>query len=215
MIKRMGLFQRRNDLTPTQFSAYWAKKHSPLVMGMSGFQRYIQNHRLDFLPNFTASHPSFDLDGIAEMYWNTEQEMQSDFSSQQGIEVLRQDETEFMSHISVCIVDEGPLFGYKASVKLVLCLSEGYRELNETVLKQALPHIRGIQSSQVKEVIQRPQLPQIPYIPQQFFSLWFDQYDHVLQDFQNIGWMNLYQYHLMQIERVVLMLSYAFVIRNK
>ncbi|MCW8040744.1 MULTISPECIES: hypothetical protein [Acinetobacter] len=47
MIKRMGLFQRRQDLTQTQFGAYWGKKHSPLMMRMPKFLHYTQNHRLD------------------------------------------------------------------------------------------------------------------------------------------------------------------------
>ena len=111
MIKRMGLFQRRQDLTQTQFSAYWAKKHSPLVMRMPKFLHYTQNHCIDFLPNFTAGHPAFEIDGIAEMYWHDEQEMQQDFNSQQSIELLRQDETEFMSSISVCIVQEAAMQG--------------------------------------------------------------------------------------------------------
>ena len=89
MIKRMGLFQRREDLTQTQFSAYWGKKHSPLVMRMPKFLHYTQNHRLDLLPNFSASHPAFELDGIAEMYWHNEPDMQEDFNRQQSIALLR------------------------------------------------------------------------------------------------------------------------------
>lgn len=213
MIKRMGLFQRRHDLTQTQFSAYWGKKHSSLVMAMPGFEQYTQNHRLDLLPNFTASHPSFDLDGIAEMYWKSEAEMQSDFSSQQGIEILRQDETEFMSHISVCIVDESPIYGHESSLKLMLCLSEAI-ELNEISLKEVLPHISGVRLSQVKQVIHRPQLPQITNIPQLFFSLWFDQYAHVLQDFEGEKWRDFYKDHLQKVERASILLVHAFKIRQ-
>lgn len=214
MIKRMGLFQRRQDLTQTQFSSYWAKKHSPLVLGMPRFIRYVQNHRVDLLPNFTSSHLGFDLDGIAEMYWNDEAEMQRDFSSQQGIDILRQDETEFMSKISVCIVNEGCLTGNLANIKLMLCLDARMKHFDEKQFIQALPHLKGVQSSEVLEVMTRPQLCEIKNIPQYFISLWFDQYDHVLKDFQANGWDHYYKNQLSELTRLSLISLHCLTIRN-
>lgn len=214
MIKRMGLFQRRQDLTQTQFSAYWAKKHSPLVMQMPRFIRYVQNHRMDALPNFTANHPAFDLDGIAEMYWHTEQEMQQDFHSQQAIDLLRQDESEFMSHISVCIADEGQLCGQQNTLKIMLCLSQTVDGINEQTLLQALPNVCGVQQSTVIEVMTRPQLPAVEHTPQQFFTLWFEQYAHVLQDFESATWQAFYQANFQQVQRASLLMLYPFKVRE-
>ncbi len=213
MIKRMGLFQRREDLTQTQFSAYWAKKHSPLVMRMPQFIRYTQNHRVDLLPNFTAQHPAFHIDGSAEMYWQTEAQMLQDFNSQRAIELLRQDECEFMSHISVCIVEEMQLQGQRSAVKLMLCLSSATADITEQSLKQALPNLCGVQRSDVTQMINRPQLPALPHVPQQFFSIWFERYACVLADFQADRWQQFYQTHFQQIQRVALMLVHPLKLR--
>ena len=213
MIKRMGLFQRRQDLTQTQFSAYWGKQHSPLVMRMPKFLHYTQNHRLDLLPNFSASHPAFELDGIAEMYWHNEPDMREDFNRQHSIALLRQDECEFMSHISVCIVEETPLQGQRSAVKLMFCLSSAAADITEQSLKQALPNLCGVQRSEVTQMINRPQLPALPHVPQQFFSIWFEQYACVLADFQADRWQQFYQTHFQQIQRVALMLVHPLKLR--
>lgn len=213
MIKRMGLFQRRQDLTQTQFSAYWGKKHSPLVMRMPKFLHYTQNHRLDLLPNFSSSHPAFELDGIAEMYWHNEPDMQEDFNYQQSIALLRQDECEFMSHISVCIVEETPLQGQRSAVKLMFCLSSAAADITEQSLKQALPNLCGVQRSDVTQMINRPQLSALPHVPQQFFSIWFERYACVLADFQADRWQQFYQTHFQQIQRVALILVYPLKVR--
>lgn len=214
MIKRMGLFQRRDDLTQTQFSAYWGKKHSPLVMRMPKFMHYTQNHHIDLLPNFTAGHPSFQIDGIAEMYWQSEVQMQQDFNSQQAIELLRQDECEFISRISVCIVNETELQGIQSGIKIILCLSQDNTWVTEKALMQTLPHLRGIQRSDVKKVMNRPQLPVLSDVPQQFFSLWFDQYVHVLADFESEVWQTFYAQNFKQIQRISLVMVHAFKVRE-
>ncbi|OTG90842.1 EthD domain-containing protein [Acinetobacter sp. ANC 3813] len=213
MIKRMGLFQRRQDLTQTQFSAYWAKKHSPLVMRMPKFLHYTQNHCIDFLPNFTAGHPAFEIDGIAEMYWHDEQEMQQDFNSQQSIELLRQDETEFMSSISVCIVEEAAMQGIQSNVKIILSLSSANSLVTEQSLKQVLPNLRGIQRSDVQQMMDRPQLPALPYVPQQFFSLWYDQYAHVLADFESGAWQTFYTQSFQHIQRISVLMVHPLKVR--
>ena len=214
MIKRMGLFQRRTDLTATQFSSYWAKKHSPLVLKMPQFKRYTQNHVSDFLPNFTSLHPTFHLDGIAEMYWDHRAQMQQDFEQKNAIDALRQDETEFMSHISVCIVEESELQGQIASIKLMFCLSDLDSNISVDSLLKALPQLHGVQCSTVEDVINRPQLPSIEHLPKQFFSLWYQQYEHVLQDFGAIGWQEFYQHNFQHIQRVSLILMNPLLVRD-
>lgn len=214
MIKRMGLFQRREDLTQTQFNAYWAKKHSPLVMRMPQFIRYTQNHRVDLLPNFTAQHPAFHIDGIAEMYWQTEVQMLQDFNSQRAIELLRQDECEFMSRISVCLVDEAKLHGQQAELKILLCLSDVDALVSEKTLRQVLPNLAGIQRSDVQQVMSRPQLPTLLDVPQQIFSLWYDQYAHVLADFESESWQTFYAQNFQQIQRISLLMVHPFKVRE-
>ena len=182
-------------------------------MWMPKFLHYTQNHRLDFLPNFSSSHPAFELDGIAEMYWHNEPDMQEDFNRQQSIALLRQDECEFISHISVCIVEETLLQGQRSAVKLMFCLSSAAADITEQSLKQALPNLCGVQRSDVTLMINRPQLPALPHVPQQFFSIWFERYSCVLADFQADRWQQFYQTHFQQIQRVALILVHPFKVR--
>lgn len=216
MIKRMGLFQKRHDLTQSQFSAYWTKKHSPIVMQMPRFSHYIQNHCVDLLPCFTPNHPAHVLSGIAEMYWATEAAMLEDFNAHDHINRLRQDECEFMSNISVCIVDESALLGEKSQVKLMLCVSESDEveafELED--IQQVLPHLQGLQRSETLRVINRPQLPAIQDIPGRFYSLWFKQYQDVLADFSQPNWQKFYTQHFQKISLVSIFMLHALDIRK-
>lgn len=214
MIKRMGLFQRRQDLTLTQFSAYWGKKHSPLVMQMPKFLQYTQNHRMDWLPNFTANHHAFEIDGIAEMYWNNEHEMNEDFNQHQAIDLLRQDETEFMSHISVCLVKEGELQGKIGTLKLILCLSEECNDLKVSEFLNALPSVQGVQISIVEQVFKRPQLPELSAVPNMFVNLWFDDYADVKHNFEAESWHKFYVERFSEVERISILAVCALPIRK-
>lgn len=194
---------------PAQFSNYWAKKHSPLVLQMPKFKHYTQNHIVDFLPNFSSKHPAFALNGIAEMYWQNMKEMQEDFEQLNAIDALRQDETEFMSHISVCIAEEMPLLGEKSAIKIMLCLSSLTDErvhLIQQKLQQALPNMTGVQLSTVQQTMTRPQLPALAHIPQIFITVWFGQYAHVLEDFNPNSWAQFYETEFSEIERVTLLM---------
>lgn len=216
MIKRMGLFQKRHDLTQSQFSAYWTKKHSPLVMQMPRFSRYIQNHCVDLLPCFTPNHSAYALSGIAEMYWATKAEMLEDFNGHDHINRLRQDECEFMSNISVCIVNESVLQGEKSQIKLMLCVDESDKDKGFDLqdLKQVLPHLQGLQRSERLDVITRPQLAAVPNIPWRFYSVWFKQYEHVLEDFSHPSWKQFYKKHFQTIGRVSLFMLHEVHIRT-
>lgn len=216
MIKRMGLFQKRDDFTQSQFSAYWTKKHSPIVMQMPRFSHYTQNHCVDLMPCFTPNHPAYVLSGIAEMYWATEANMLEDFNSHDHINCLRQDECEFMSNISVCIVDESALLGEKSQIKLMLCVSKSdtAEDFKFQDIQQALPHLQGLQFSETLQVINRPQLAAIQDIPEHFYSLWFNQYQDVLTDFSNSGWQQFYTTHFQKVSRISILMLHSIDIRK-
>jgi hypothetical protein len=50
-------------------------------------------------------------------------------------------------------------------------------------------------------------------VPQQFFSIWFEQYACVLADFQADRWQQFYQMYFQQIQRVALMLVHPLKLR--
>ncbi len=183
-------------------------------MKMPKFITYIQNHKVDILPNFVASHPTFHLDGVAEMYWHTEKDMLDDFDSSTGIDILRQDESEFMSNISVCIVEEEELEGEKTAIKIMMCLGHEAENINIKFLKQSLPHSSGLQKSTVIKVMSRPHLPELSNVPNIFISIWFDTYEDVLTDFESDLWKKYYQSDMREIDRLSLDIFNPIFIRS-
>lgn len=179
-------------------------------MQMPIFSHYTQNHCVDLMPCFTPNHPAYVLSGIAEMYWDTEANMLEDFNSHDHINCLRQDECEFMSNISVYIVDESALLGEKSQIKLMLCVSKSdtAEDFKFQDIQQAL------QFSETLQVINRPQLAAIQDIPEHFYSLWFNQYQDVLTDFSNSGWQQFYTTHFQKVSRVSILMLHSIDIRK-
>ena len=60
----------------------------------------------------------------------------------------------------------------------------------------------------------RPQLPTLSNVPQQFYSLWFDQYAHILADFESEAWQTFYAQNFQQIQRISLVMVYPFKVRE-
>ena len=63
MIKVLELFHRRADLDPDAFISHWQTRHTDVVMGLPGIQRYVQN------PVLHALTPEASYDGIVELWF--------------------------------------------------------------------------------------------------------------------------------------------------
>jgi uncharacterized protein (TIGR02118 family) len=93
MVKTLSILKRKPGLTPEEFLQYWKDKHAPLVARViPGLRRYVQNHRLK-IPGFEC-----EIDGIAELWWDNLEALQSHLAWRQTEEakVLIEDEKKFL-----------------------------------------------------------------------------------------------------------------------
>ncbi len=91
MIKLVFTLRRREDLTRGEFQAYWRERHAPLVKRHADtlhIRRYVQVHARDTaldeaVADARGSEPRF-YDGVAELWWDSVEELVAGFSSDAG-----------------------------------------------------------------------------------------------------------------------------------
>jgi uncharacterized protein (TIGR02118 family) len=94
MIKSFAILKKKDDLTQDEFLRYWKEKHGPLAAEViPGLRKYIQCHPI------RVSGIEFEIDGIAELWWDSLESYQSYSQtwrpSEEG-KVLREDEEKFI-----------------------------------------------------------------------------------------------------------------------
>jgi uncharacterized protein (TIGR02118 family) len=118
MVKLIFVNYRRPDLTAEEFQRHWRDVHAPLVRSMQDvirIRRYVQNHPL--APEALAAYagargmdPESMPDGITEAWWDSPEDMDAAFASEEGQEAQRlmlEDERTFVdSSRSLVILSE-------------------------------------------------------------------------------------------------------------
>ena len=90
MIVRMGLLTRRPDMSQAEFGRHWFEVHGPLAARLPGLRRYHQNHVVDDrqLAIDHARGP-WSIDGISELWFDSDDAMKRALSSDEYKEVAR------------------------------------------------------------------------------------------------------------------------------
>jgi uncharacterized protein (TIGR02118 family) len=105
LIKMVAIVWRKPGLSIDEFTARWRDGHAPLVnkhKAAMGFIKYVQSH--------TLASPEIDAfrtlrgwgpppDGIAELWWESEEALRLSFASQEAAEasaILEEDERHFV-----------------------------------------------------------------------------------------------------------------------
>jgi uncharacterized protein (TIGR02118 family) len=91
MIKLVFALRRREDMTREEFQRYWREQHAPLVKRHADalhIRRYVQVHALDTdldeaIAGPRGSEPRV-YDGVAELWWDSLEELVAAFSSDAG-----------------------------------------------------------------------------------------------------------------------------------
>jgi uncharacterized protein (TIGR02118 family) len=120
MIKFVMCITRHPDMTRDEFKEYWINKHGPFFMANAGAMRakkYVQSQTVDTplnegLRRSRGMQPEYD--GIAEVWFESEEELMEGMSSPEGEELsaaLLEDEGNFIDHSksSAFIVEEHEL----------------------------------------------------------------------------------------------------------
>src|SRR5688572_5212605 len=101
MIVRMGLLQKKPDLSAAAFTAHWRNVHGSLAATLPGVRRYHQNHVIDRQQRgITYARGSQNFDGISELWFDDLPSMQSAFSGDL-VQELAADEASFLGDLKV------------------------------------------------------------------------------------------------------------------
>ncbi|MBB4041784.1 uncharacterized protein (TIGR02118 family) [Microvirga flocculans] len=90
MIVRMGLLTRRPEVSQADFRRHWREVHGPLAARLPGLRRYHQNHVVD-TRQLAIDHArgSWSIDGISELWFDSDEDMNRALSSEEYMEVAR------------------------------------------------------------------------------------------------------------------------------
>jgi uncharacterized protein (TIGR02118 family) len=103
MIKYIICATRKAGITREEFSAYWRDQHGPLVKSVPEFMRhvrkYVQCHIVEgAIPLGTAGA----YDGVAELWFDSVEELVTAFNEPRYLEIIRPDERKFVD-LNKCI----------------------------------------------------------------------------------------------------------------
>lgn len=122
MVKLVILFSRRPEMSQHEFEEYWRNDHAQLVEKLAAalrLRRYVQSRNVHhgLIAQMVAGRGwSGAADGLVELWWDSEEEMQAAFSSPEGqaaSAALAEDEARFcdMSSATAFLTAENEVFG--------------------------------------------------------------------------------------------------------
>ena len=82
MTKVIYVLHRRPDMDRDEFRRYWRDIHGPIAARMPGLRRYVQDHALT---DVLGEPP---CDGIAELWFDSEEAMRAALASPEGVATL-------------------------------------------------------------------------------------------------------------------------------
>lgn len=85
MFKAVILLRRRDDMTPEQFRQWWLHEHAPLAAQLPGVRRIV----------FNAAADNDDVDGVSELWFDTEQAFVDAYATELGQRVA----ADSMAHV--------------------------------------------------------------------------------------------------------------------
>lgn len=103
MVKYIICTRRKSGMSREEFSAYWRNQHGPLVRSVPEFMRhvrkYVQCHLVAAAPPLGVEGA---YDGVAELWFDSPEEIARAFEEPRYLEIIRPDELKFVD-ISNCI----------------------------------------------------------------------------------------------------------------
>ncbi len=111
MVKMVVCVKRKAGMSKAEFDRYWQHNHGPLVKSVTEFSRhlrkYVQGHTVDDkVAQFPAAGPQFD--GVAELWFDSVEDMNRAFTEARYLEIIRPDEYKFVDlpGCAVMVVEE-------------------------------------------------------------------------------------------------------------
>lgn len=97
--KAIILLAKRDDMTHDEFITWWTHEHAPLARGLEGLRRIVFN-------DITNSD---DVDGITELWFDTEEDFHAAYATEHGKSVAADSIAHVRSRTRVFAI-ETPIF---------------------------------------------------------------------------------------------------------
>ncbi|MBD8688353.1 MULTISPECIES: EthD domain-containing protein [unclassified Rhizobium] len=105
MIKTVTLLAKRDDWTREEFLKYWREVHGPLAIDVKNILRYVQSECLDNIVRQDIVEMDIAIDGVAEVWYESEEAMREARVSPEGQRLLA-DGAKFIGRARTVIVRE-------------------------------------------------------------------------------------------------------------
>jgi uncharacterized protein (TIGR02118 family) len=111
MIKMLYCVKRLPEMSEQEFNVYWREQHAPFIKDLAPalqLKRYVQTRTLDIPFNEVLQRSrrlGEPYDGIAELWWGSEDEMVDALSSDEGMDAnlaSMEDEARFIDMPNSC-----------------------------------------------------------------------------------------------------------------
>jgi uncharacterized protein (TIGR02118 family) len=135
MIVRMGLIQKRPDLSTPEFRRYWREGHGPLAAKLPGLRRYHQNHVIDRQQRgIDYARGTYDFDGFSELWFDDVPSMSAAFATEQ-VQPLGEDEARFIGEFKLITAIQHVVIPKPPGVPLIKRMSALKRRADVTLEK--------------------------------------------------------------------------------
>ena len=120
MIRLIFVLRRKPSMSRDEFQKYWHELHGPLVAKHTttlNILRYIQNHTLDDPMNEQMARARGGMeppyDGVAELWFDSIDDLNKAFSEPRYLELIRPDELKFadLGNCVSFVTEEVPICG--------------------------------------------------------------------------------------------------------
>jgi len=103
MVKLIICVKRRSGMTSDEFDAYWQNQHGPLVKSVPEFMRHVRKYvQCHLAHNSVPVGAEAPYDGVAELWFDSAEELKRAFNEPRYLEIIRPDEHKF-ADLSGCI----------------------------------------------------------------------------------------------------------------
>jgi len=97
MVKFIICATRKAGLTRAEFSTYWRNQHGPLVKSVPEFMRHVRKYvQCHIVAGKSPFGGETAYDGVAELWFDTPEELTRAFNEPKYLEIIRPDELKFV-----------------------------------------------------------------------------------------------------------------------
>jgi len=114
MVKLIACAKRKPGITHEEFGRYWRENHGPLVKSVPEFIRHVRKYvQCHIVSNSAPLGASSDYDGVAELWFDSLDELNKAFNEPRYLEIIRADELKFadLANCVSFVTEEVPIHG--------------------------------------------------------------------------------------------------------